>query len=191
MTNLKLEIFMIRIFFLLLAISCAGPQTEKIANIYGVGHDGKKISVNTSEKKGTVLTFLSVRCPCSNSNAGHLKELIKKYPDFNFMVIHGNMNEPLERSKKYFKKLAINAPVLYDKDSFWTKKLDAQKTPHTFIIDQQGKLVYQGAVTDSTRVERAKRFYLKDALQAMQEGKRPPEAATETLGCYIVRADEV
>jgi peroxiredoxin len=183
---------MLRIFLvLLLAVGCASAPKDKIQAISGVDHDGKKIQIDTATKKGTVVTFLSVRCPCSNSNAGHIKDLMKKYKDFNFVVMHGNMNEPLKRSKKYFKELGMKAPIIYDKDSFWTKKFDAQKTPHTFIIDTSGELVYQGAVTDSTKVERAKRFYLERALEAMNTGKKPPKAETETLGCYIVRADEV
>lgn len=182
---------MIRIFLLLFAISCAGPKTNNVKRIHGADHSGNKLSVNTSSKIGTVLTFLSVRCPCSDSNAQHLKELIDTYPEFNFVVIHGNMNEPIERSKNYFKKLAINAPVLYDSDSYWTKRFNARKTPETLILNQQGVVVYQGAVTDSTRVERAKRFYLKRALEAMKNGQQPLEAESDTLGCYIVRADEV
>lgn len=183
---------MIRIFVLLMIlVSCATNTTQNVKTVSGVDHNGKKISVNTADKTGTVITFLSVRCPCSDSNARHLKKLMGEYKDFNFIVMHGNMNEPLERSKNYFSKLDLDAPVIYDKDSYWTKKFDALKTPHTFILDKKGELVYQGAVTDSTKVERAKRFYLKDALKAMRDGKKPNLPQTETLGCYIVRADEV
>lgn len=183
---------MIRIFLMLmLLVSCATNTTQKVSTVSGTDHSGNKVVVSTAEKTGTVITFLSVRCPCSDSNARHLKELIKEYKDFNFIVMHGNMNEPLDRSKKYFEKLDINAPVIYDKDSYWTKKFDALKTPHTFILDKNGELVYEGAVTDSTRVEKAKKLYLKDALKSMRAGKKPTLPQTETLGCYIVRADEV
>lgn len=182
---------LIFVFLTILFTSCATNRVEKISQIKGEDHFGRQVVVDTTKKKATVVTFLSVRCPCSNSNAGHLKELVKQFPDFNFVIMHGNMNEPVDRSQKYFEKLDLKIPVVYDKDSYWTKKFDALKTPHTFIINNEGEVIYQGAVTDSTKVENAKRLYLKRALEAIRENKNPPMAETETLGCYIVRADEV
>ena len=42
-----------------------------------VSHSGEKISINYNENLATVIVFLSAKCPCSDSNAGVVKELVK------------------------------------------------------------------------------------------------------------------
>ena len=54
------------------------------------------------------------------------------------------------------KKVAATA-VLLDEDGAVGKKFGARTTPHMFVIDPQGKLIYQGAI-DSNHDQRPGRL---------------------------------
>ena len=64
----------------------------------------------------------------------------------------------------------------------------AQTTPHVFVVDEAGVLRYQGAVDDVTfRQREPKRFYVKEAVDALLAGRLPEIASTPAYGCTIVR----
>jgi hypothetical protein len=64
----------------------------------------------------------------------------------------------------------------------------AQITPHLFVVDASGILRYRGAFDDVTFRQRTPtRFYLKDAVEALLEGRLPDPAETTAYGCAIVR----
>ena len=65
----------------------------------------------------------------------------------------------------------------------------ATTTPHMFVIDPSGALVYKGAIDDrpSARysdVEGAKN-YVKNALKALSAGQKVSPAATRAYGCSV------
>lgn len=138
-------------------------------------------------KKGLVLIFLSAQCPCSHDHSPHLKELKKAFPDFTFVGIHSNQDEPEALYKKYFQTLKLNFPVIHDEKGLLADKLGALKTPHSFVIGKGGDILFQGGVTNSVSLGRANKFFLKTALEEVQSGKTPQEALVKTVGCYISR----
>ena len=64
----------------------------------------------------------------------------------------------------------------------------ALTTPHVFVIDREGFLCYRGAVDDMTfRQRQATRFYLRDAVEALLQGRQPEVSEIPAYGCTIVR----
>ena len=65
----------------------------------------------------------------------------------------------------------------------------AKTTPHIFVIDPTGKLIYQGAIDDKPTPDQADlksaRNYLNDALNAAMAGKPVPVASTRPYGCSV------
>lgn len=149
---------------------------------------GEKISVAAAEKKGMVVVFLSAKCPCSNSHVTEMKSLYKDFPDFEFVAVHSNADEPA--AKAYFEKIALPFRVIEDKDFALANQLKALKTPHVFVVDQEGKTLYQGGVTDSKKLERANKKYLRAALTDVHEGRAVAIAEGRTLGCEISRGEK-
>ena len=135
----------------------------------------------------TVVVFLSSKCPCSLSHEKHLGELKEKFADVQFIGIHSNSNESPEDSAKHFKESPITFPVLQDQKSKWANEWKALKTPHAFLFDESGKIVYKGGVSSSPVYEHATQFYLSDALTALKDHKPIPTAEGRTLGCFIER----
>jgi peroxiredoxin len=86
-------------------------------------------------------------------------------------------------------KGAAQSAVLVDADSTTAKLYQAKTTPHMFVIDAQGKIVYAGAIDDrpSTRTEDppAAHNYVRAALTQVTSGMPVTTAATTPYGCSV------
>jgi thioredoxin-related protein len=152
------------------------------------------VTLNTknADKKGLVVIFMSAKCPCSDSHVSVVKNLLKKYANtFSFYIIHSNLEETLKETQSYFKKAAFDAPVIQDQETKLADLFKAYKTPHSFIVNPQGEVVYQGGVTNSSNAPSADRNYLEEALSEIEQGKAVTTAEGRTLGCVIMRRSEL
>lgn len=146
----------------------------------------KKIEVKAGAK-GTVALFLSAKCPCSNSHLARVRQLTKDFPDFAFVAIHANADEPLALSKEYFAKANLGIPVIEDEKDKLADQFKALKTPHAYVIAPDGKVLYRGGVTNSANGETAERQYLREALEDVSAARTVRTPASRTLGCVIAR----
>lgn len=91
-----------------------------------------------------------------------------------------------KRIQQYNAKMTF---YLIDSEGTVGKKYGAKTTPHFFIIDKNGKLVYAGAVDDkaSTDIEDIKtaRNYIVEVLDGLLSGKNPPVKVTKPYGCSV------
>jgi hypothetical protein len=148
--------------------------------------DQSPLSISTG-KKGLVVVFLSAACPCSNSHLEELRDLEKKYTDFHFVGIHSNRDEERDFSQAYFKKAALPFPVLQDHQAKWADELKAFKTPHAYVILPDGKVAYQGGVSDSHELKEAHRKYLREALDDLTQDRPVKTPRARAVGCVISR----
>jgi len=58
-------------------------------------------------------------------------------------------------------------------------------TPHVFLLDQQRKIAYIGAVDDNMQADKVERSYVRDALEALLVGKKPSTDTAKAFGCSI------
>lgn len=151
---------------------------------------GKATQLSLTDKKGVVTVFLSAVCPCSNSHIKEISELAKKYPEYSFIGVHSNVDEASDMTKKYFQEAALPFPVIQDEKAQIADKMGAFKTPHVFVTDKDGKILYQGGVSNSHVIENSDRKFLREALAdlAAQRAVRTPEG--RTLGCVISRGEK-
>ena len=84
------------------------------------------------------------------------------------------------------KALSYTFPYVVDPASQVARAFGASRTPEVFLFDDEGKLVYHGAIddnaSDANAVEAA---YLKDALDALSAGEAISVSETKALGCSI------
>lgn len=78
---------------------------------------------------------------------------------------------------------------LLDEDGTVGKLYDAKTTPEMFVIDEEGILVYKGAIDDkpTTKVEDIEGAvnYVTAALRAVAEGKPVETPSTKPYGCSV------
>jgi hypothetical protein len=94
----------------------------------------------------------------------------------------------------YVKKVkAAPSAVLLDPDGTLGHAYSAKTTPHIYIIDPNGKLIYNGAIDDHPTADPAdipsSKNYVSNALHQAMNGQPISEAATRPYGCTIKYKD--
>lgn len=72
------------------------------------------------------------------------------------------------------------------------KRYGMKTTPHMFVINPSGVLVYQGAIDDrpeSSGDPRPARNYVRQAIESLMAGRPVPLAETQPYGCSVKYAD--
>ena len=99
---------------------------------------------------------------------------------------HRDFLPPESLKEKYASWKAGFTTVLMDSDGKVGKAFDAKTTPHVFVVDKEGTLVYSGAVDDDPRDGNDQKVnYVKDALDALLAGKAVTTTATKPYGCSV------
>jgi len=99
-------------------------------------------------------------------------------------VKHGDA-DGLDQMKTRAAEKEFNFPYLSDPSQASGRDYGARVTPHVFVIDQQGKIAYVGAVDNDMTAEKATKHYLRDTIDALLAGKKPPQDKTKPFGCGI------
>ncbi len=145
-----------------------------------------------SAKLGTVVVFLSVRCPCSNSHEPALSQLAKEFHQkgFQFIAVHSNADESISLTEEHFKKANFSFPVVQDSNAKIADQFEAYKTPHAYILSPKNEILFKGGVDNSKIHAVADRHYLRDALSSIEKGLPIENPSVRVLGCEIKRSDE-
>jgi hypothetical protein len=139
-----------------------------------------------NDMRANVLIFISKDCPCSKGNLDYINKLAIEYSDFHFIAVHSMKKISDDQILEYLKDKKLIFDVVNDSDLKIADTYHALKTPHAFIL--RGKdIIYNGGITNTTRPENAKEYYLKEALENILKNELPTKAETRTLGCFIVR----
>lgn len=157
--------------------------------------NGKTHSLADYKGKVVVLEWVNPECPFSDRHAREktMSNLAKKHGNVVWLGInstnanHDNFLQPAEH-KAWAQKNGVSYAVLYDETGKVGKAYDAKTTPHMYIIDEQGKIAYNGAIDDdpSGRTAAAKRVnYVDGGLIAELAGKKADPAATKPYGCSV------
>ncbi|MBC7798017.1 MAG: thioredoxin family protein [Pyrinomonadaceae bacterium] len=152
--------------------------------------DGKQRSFNELKgKKGTVVIFVSARCPVSDAYAERMSKLAADYKskDVNVIGINSNAPEPTDEIKKYNDE-KLSFPVLIDKNNVIADKFGATVTPETYFFDAGGKLVYHGRIDNDKAGTSITASDLRDSLEATLSGKPIAKSEAPAFGCSIKRA---
>jgi peroxiredoxin len=84
---------------------------------------------------------------------------------------------------------AAPSAVLLDPDGKVGHMYNAKTTPHMFVIDPQGKVIYEGAIdnrpTPDPEDVKGAENYVSDALLASMAGKTVNPAYTRPYGCSV------
>jgi peroxiredoxin len=94
-----------------------------------------------------------------------------------------------EANRLTTKRSAHPAAVILDPDGTIGRLYDAKTTPHMYIIDATGVLVYMGAIDDQPRNLGADpltaRNYVSGALAQIKAGQPVDPAMTQPYGCSV------
>jgi len=196
--SMALGAFSLGVGIVLLAAttSCAaklkiGQAAPTFSGLAGV--DDKQHGLADYEKaKLVVVVFTCNHCPVAVAYQDRLIALQKDYESKGVQVVAINSNSPkvqppdsFENMKKRAKEKEFNFPYLFDETQDVARHYGATCTPHVFVLDQDRKIAYAGAVDDNMKADKVKDHFLRNALDALLEGKKPPKEITRQFGCGI------
>jgi peroxiredoxin len=76
-------------------------------------------------------------------------------------------------------------PYLHDESQEVARGWGAEKTPHVFVLDGEGKLRYHGAPDADYEDASHGAAWVREALDAVLEGREPERARTPPVGCGV------
>ena len=156
---------------------------------------GKKVSLNDVKmKNGLLVNFSCNTCPWVVAWQSRYNGLAKASAENNigFITINPNarnrekIGEGLKDMQKFSKKYDHDFLYTVDEGSKLATAFGATQTPHIYLFDSNGKLVYRGAIDDNAyKPKKVKKTYLFDAINALGSGKTINIAETKARGCSI------
>ncbi len=156
--------------------------------------DGKTITFDDVKgAKGLLVIFTCNHCPFVIGWQDTMVELGNAYLQKGIGVVFVNSNDParvasdsLEDMRKMARKQGYQFPYVVDATSGVARNFGAKKTPDVFLFDANGKLVYRGAVGEGGRQpQRDGEPWLKNALDAVVDGRKVAKSKTKAVGCSI------
>ena len=164
---------------------------------------GKTHSLSDYKGKFVVLEWFNEGCPFVKKHytSGNMQKLQQEYTGKDVVWLSINSSAPgeqghvtAETAPKTISEWKMNATkILLDHDGKVGKLYGAKTTPHMFVIDKEGKLVYQGAIdskaTPNTADLADAENYVKVALDNSMAGKPVSNTSTKPYGCSVKYAN--
>lgn len=163
------------------------------------GIDGKTYSLSDFKGKYVVLEWVNFGCPFvkKHYDAKNMQKLQEKWKAKDVAWLTVSSSAPGKQgyydaagAKQALKERnATPTAYLLDTDGKVGKAYGATATPHMYVIDPKGTLIYQGAIdsirsanpADITKAEN----YVESALTAHMAGKKVATGTTQAYGCSV------
>ncbi len=166
----------------------AAPSWEKIP-----GTDGKEHALaDLKDKAFVVVVFTCNSCPTAVDYEDRLLALSKLVADKNGAVVAFSSNDTrraeedsLEGMQAKAKAKGFDFAYLRDEEQTVARAYGATFTPEFIVLDKDRKVVYLGALDDSTSAESVKVKYVEEAIVALLANKAPETAETVARGCTV------
>jgi peroxiredoxin len=169
------------------------------------GTDSNGVTHTLSQYRGkfVVLEWANKGCPFEQKHylSGNMEALQKEWTGKGVVWLSILSSAPGEQGNvtpaeenQYLKTMhASPTAAILDPSGNIGHLYQAKTTPHIFVIDPAGKLIYQGAIDDKATTDLADvktaHNYLNDALNAAMAGKPVPMASTRPYGCSVKYKD--
>jgi peroxiredoxin len=161
------------------------------------GTDGQQHSLDDlKDKEVLVVIFTCASCPTATDYEGRINQLVATYggPQGKVAVVPVCVNKvEADRLPALTKRVAsqsLKFHYLYDETQQIAKDFGAIFTPEFYVFNKDRKLVYMGALDDSTDPDGVTKKYVEEAIASIQAGKTPAVAETIARGCRVRYARE-
>jgi len=153
---------------------------------------GRTHRLSSYRGKPVMIHFWSATCPFVVRYDDQIQEIAKDFSGRDVVVlgVDSNSNETPKQIKEVAGKRKINYPILIDAGNQVADQFGAITTPHVFLVDREGKLIYEGAVDDQGWSESnpVTKWYVRENIEAYLKGSPLPYSVTKSVGCTVKRA---
>ena len=191
------------ILALSLALCCASAFALKPGDsapeFKGTDSNGKTETLTQYRGKYVVLEWTNQGCPYTQKHyeSGNMEALQKKWTAKGVVWLSVISSAPgqqgfqtASQENGYLARMkAAPTAVLLDPSGTIGRAYDAKTTPHMFVIDPQGRIVYEGAIDDQPTPDpsslKIARNYVSEALEEAMAGKPVATPVTRAYGCSV------
>jgi peroxiredoxin len=160
---------------------------------------GKTHSLSQYKGKYVVLEWFNSECPFVKKHygPGNMQKLQDEFASKGVVWLSINSSAPglegyltPEQATKTMADWKMNSTtLLFDPDGKAGQAYGAKNTPHMFVINPEGKVIYQGAI-DSKATPKSEDIanstnYVKVALDEALSGKSVSNPSTKPYGCSV------
>ena len=160
---------------------------------------GKAVQLADYKGKFVVLEWTNPECPFvrKHYSSGNMQALQKEFAarEVVWLAInstnasHSEFKTPRQMSEWMKSQAAAPAATLLDSTSDTGHAYGARTTPHMFVIDPAGKILYNGAIDDKRSANPADaktaNNYVRAALAEAMSGKPVSVGNTTPYGCSV------
>ncbi len=161
--------------------------------------DGKNHALQEFKGQYVVLEWHNKDCPFVKKHygTGNIQALQKKWTKKNVawltVVSSAAGKQGYETASDANAEMktthALPTLMLLDPNGKMGKTYEAKTTPHMFVIDKAGKIIYAGAIDDKTTPDtedvKTAKNYVDAALEEATSGKPVTISSTQPYGCGI------
>jgi peroxiredoxin len=184
--------------------SASSSVGEAAPNFTGTDSNGKTHQLSEYRGKYVVLEWTNKDCPYTRKHyeSGNMEALQKTWTAKGVVWLTILSSAPGQEG--YLTAAAENAYIakvhadptaaILDPSGTIGREYEAKTTPHMFVIDPSGKLIYKGAIDDHPTPDpadiRSSTNYVSKALTEAMAGKQDSVAYTRAYGCSVKYAGE-
>lgn len=157
-----------------------------------VGTDDRRHSwADLADRDAVVVVFTCTSCPYAIDYEDRLNDLADRHAglESRVAVVAINPNRiaadalPAMKARAAVKRFRF--PYLFDESQAVARSFGAVRTPEWFVLDRQRRIVYMGALDDSSDPAKVGRRFVDDAVAAVLAGRPADPAETPPVGCQI------
>lgn len=199
----RFSAFLAATAFIALPVAAAVSVGGQATPFKAYDANGKVVSLSDFRGKTVVLEWNNPGCPFvkKHYNSGNMQATQAAARKAGAVWLSINSGAPGKQGHmsgaqaKQFVAAQKASPTAYllDPDGIIGKGYDAKTTPHMYIIDGGGKLVYAGGIDDKPTSDAADvkgaRNHVTAALTEMKAGKAVSVATSRPYGCSVKYKD--
>jgi peroxiredoxin len=141
------------------------------------------------------LEWINWDCPFVQRHyqAGTFAKLTEKFKDQGvvWLALNSTHYATPDKDKEWIGQHNLSYSILSDSSGKVGKMYDAKTTPHMYIIDKNGTLVYAGGIDDDPKGESEKPVnYVKKALKEVLAGNAVSISESKPYGCSVKYAKQ-
>src|ERR1019366_787292 len=197
---MRFKIGVLSAVFLIAGLAAAQATLDKPApNFTGQGSDGKMYTLADYRGKFVVLQWYNRDCPFIHKHydSGNMQKLQDTYGKKGVIWFEILSSAPgkegymtaSEAQENRGKSGTKSIATLVDPEGTIGKLYAAKSTPHMFVIDPKGILIYQGAIDDHATADASdipsSKNYVVAALDEAMAGKPVSNPSTRPYGCGV------
>jgi predicted neuraminidase/peroxiredoxin len=145
--------------------------------------DGREITLsNYDSRNGTVILYMSSRCPVTQEMINQLLVVHEKYrrKEVLFVGLCANDGETPEEMKAFCQRHEVNFPVYRDRGGKIAHRLGARSTLEAFLLDAKGVLLHRGGFQNAEAIAD-----MDDAIGRLLAGKPMAPGYSGTAGTLL------